>query len=258
MPSMKRKKAMLIAAGQNGDVAAIRELVAAGAPVDAQEEFEVCPDDAEGVQNGGGMTALHYAAAYGHEDAVDALVGAGANLETADVYGSTALMEAAQSGNTLVVRQLLQAGADRAAVNKTGKTALNLAKARGKTAAAGLLAAWKLDRLQEEFRAASKEELLTMLDKTPATPEGSPVQGDQGRRSPDGGTPGTDYNDYDEISERQLRNLCDKRGLRVTGVKQDLMNRLESYDYAQEEKMKEEGSTEGSESGPDSRRPRSP
>ena len=88
---MKRKKAMLIAAGQNGDVAAIRELVAAGAPVDAQEEFEVCPDDAEGVQNGGGMTALHYAAAYGHEDAVDALVGAGANLETADVYGSTAL-----------------------------------------------------------------------------------------------------------------------------------------------------------------------
>jgi|EP01044_Picomonas_judraskeda_P000600 hypothetical protein len=61
-----------------GDVADLRALLACGADVDAE-------DDA-------GSTALHFAAEFGREEAVQLLVESGADLEARDDTGQSALV----------------------------------------------------------------------------------------------------------------------------------------------------------------------
>ncbi|XP_014675124.1 PREDICTED: ankyrin repeat domain-containing protein 50-like [Priapulus caudatus] len=71
----------------------------------------------------------------GHTDTVTALLGAGANIEHADLHGWTAVLEAAADGHTDIVIALLGAGAniDYVPVNGKGKTVLMHAAISGNT-----------------------------------------------------------------------------------------------------------------------------
>ena len=64
----------------------------------------------------------------GFADVVKALIGAGANIETAIGYGVRPLMLAAGYGEADVVAALLEAGADVLARNEGGYTALMMVK----------------------------------------------------------------------------------------------------------------------------------
>lgn len=94
----------------------IRDLVAAGIPVDSR--------------NDRGRTPLHDAAegAWGNSTAVRTLLALGANPDIADPGGSTPLMLAAARGETECVRLLLEAGADPTPADCDGSTALDHAR----------------------------------------------------------------------------------------------------------------------------------
>jgi ankyrin repeat protein len=86
-----------------------------------------------------GQTALMLAAHHGRLDAVKALLRHEANPDVTAKYGLSALMLAIVGGHEAVARTLAQAGADLAlrgtgAPGFAGKTAQDLARARGMTA----------------------------------------------------------------------------------------------------------------------------
>src|SRR6187399_353274 len=83
---------------QNGDVAALRRLLAQKADVNAPQAD--------------GATALHWAVYRDDLPAVDLLLKAGANPKAANSFGATPLSMAAETGAAAVVRRLLEAGAD--------------------------------------------------------------------------------------------------------------------------------------------------
>jgi ankyrin repeat protein len=83
---------------QQGDVPAVRRLLAAGA-------------DPERGEAESGKSPLHFAAAVGRTDLVTLLIEAGARPDTPDHWGSPPLVEAATNGHLEVVRALLQHGA---------------------------------------------------------------------------------------------------------------------------------------------------
>lgn len=89
----------LMTAARSGALAAVRMLLAHGARVDDQDDRR-------------GQTALMWAAAEGHADVVETLVGAGADVRTRVPSGLTPLLFAVREGRLEVVRVLLQAGAD--------------------------------------------------------------------------------------------------------------------------------------------------
>lgn len=75
-----------------------------------------------------GMTALHWAATYGHEAVMRLLLKKGADVQTKDKDGWTALHWAAEYGHEAVMRLLLEKGADIQIKDKYGQTALHLAE----------------------------------------------------------------------------------------------------------------------------------
>jgi ankyrin repeat protein len=103
-------------------VAAILGLVAAGAAVDAQGDV-------------GRLTALHGAAAMGHAEAVEALVGAGAALESIDRKQRTPLHLAAEHGRVAAVKGLVAAGATLTARDEDGRDPVTTATHAGHGAA---------------------------------------------------------------------------------------------------------------------------
>jgi hypothetical protein len=113
----------LLEAAEQGDVAAVTELLDAGADVNAYR------DDL-------GRTPLHVAAWYGRTSVVELLIARGAEVdrrtgERSPDYGpnrrETALMRAAGWGHLETVRVLLAAGADASARNTNGETPLHFA-----------------------------------------------------------------------------------------------------------------------------------
>ena len=101
-------------AAMRGDAAGVRELLRAGADVNAAQ--------------GDGMTALHWAAEHGQTELAGVLVFAGANLEAATRLGAfTPLMVASRAGRPAIARLLVDAGANLAATTETGETALHFA-----------------------------------------------------------------------------------------------------------------------------------
>jgi hypothetical protein len=105
-----------------GDVAAVRQLLAAGLEIDARDHH--------------GQTALMRAAHLGHLALVEALVAGGADLDATAKYRLSALMLAIIAGHAAIARVLARAGSDLAhtasgAPGFAGRTAWDLAAARG-------------------------------------------------------------------------------------------------------------------------------
>ena len=153
---------------ENGDAAAVRELLAQGCEADAQ--YEMINHDGFAVsytalmqaadageekialllldaganaplESASGDTALFAAAGRGDYGTLTALVKAGADVNYANRDGWTALMAASRGGQTEAVQALLAAGADVNARDKRGNTALTAAKAGQKETLQALIAA---------------------------------------------------------------------------------------------------------------------
>lgn len=103
----------LMRASHAGDVAIVRELLAAGASLEAQ--------------NLDGNTALWLACVGESLDVIDVLVEAGIDLNHANVNGATSLMYAASAGKHEVVARLLAHGVDPRPETPEGFTAMDMA-----------------------------------------------------------------------------------------------------------------------------------
>ncbi len=109
--------ALLHMAVWRGRAEEIKELLSAGAQLDARDEK--------------GRTPLHEAAFWGRVEAIKALLSAGAQLDARDKYGNTPLHEAAWGGKVEAIKALLSAGAQLHARNEAGETPLDVAVRRG-------------------------------------------------------------------------------------------------------------------------------
>jgi uncharacterized protein len=110
---------VLMLAAHAGDLTMVKVLIESGADVNACDERGWSPL-AKAVYN----PELKR----GFADVVQALIDAGANIESAIGYGVRPLMLAAGYGETDVVEALLKAGADVRASNEGGYTALMMVK----------------------------------------------------------------------------------------------------------------------------------
>ena len=122
----------LMRAADEGDEHCVRELVAAGAPLDLVSTF--------------GASALRLASVRGHVRIAKLLLdgkyeGKGADINLQCDFGWTPLTIACRKGNEAVVRQLLERGANTLLRNKDGRTALFTARANEHAAIVALLEA---------------------------------------------------------------------------------------------------------------------
>ncbi len=107
----------LVDAARDGDMVAVRTLLAEGAGVDAAEAD--------------GTTALHWASYRDDVEAVGLLLDAGADVNAANDLGATPLWAAGQNGSAVMVRRLLVAGADPNLPLLAGETPLMVAARSG-------------------------------------------------------------------------------------------------------------------------------
>ena len=109
--------AALRKAAQDGDMQAVKDLLARGADVNAKDET--------------GKTALLWVApARDNPEMVKVLIAKGADVNAKDKEGETALMIAASQSNPGILTELLAAGAEINAQNNAGGTALMAAASR--------------------------------------------------------------------------------------------------------------------------------
>lgn len=121
----------LYLAAVSGSAEVVRLLLHSGAHVDIE------------LKEGERTTPLQAAASVGHlvaVDVIDALLGAGAQVNIADVNGWAALHHAVHSNCLEAIQVLLQHGADLEAKNKLLQTPLSIAAINDHTEAARLLA----------------------------------------------------------------------------------------------------------------------
>jgi uncharacterized protein len=125
--------AALRKAAQDGDMTAVKELLAKGANVNAKDDK--------------GRTALLWVApARDNPEMVKVLIAKGADVNAKDNDGETALMIAASQSNPGIMAELLDAGAEVDATNKAGGTALMAAAFRANTEEIKTLLAKGADR----------------------------------------------------------------------------------------------------------------
>jgi ankyrin repeat protein len=125
--------ALMHAASERDNAAVITVLAHWGADLEARTTEFTALDGGSGEswQSHGGNTALLIAAKNGVEDALEALLQAGANSEAVNSSGCTGLMLAARHNQLLAVKCLCRADVDVEARNKDGLTALMLAAKHG-------------------------------------------------------------------------------------------------------------------------------
>lgn len=111
-------RSLLTLASRQGDLSAVRALIAQGADVDRA-----------GLQ---GRTPLGLAALHGHELVVRELLFAGADVKRVDRQGQGALHLAARGGNLRIMSLLLKAGADPLWPDRSGQPPLFHAAAMGR------------------------------------------------------------------------------------------------------------------------------
>lgn len=178
---------------EQGDVAAARLLIGAGARIDRVDALGrtrlheaawtgAVPIVDDLLRHGidvsardrGGATPLHYAAYQGHDAVVDALVRAGADVDAADERGTTPLMLAARAGHPSTVASLLDLEAKPAPADAEGRTAMTWARHSGDESMANQLAEsaegeapgnWTDDR-DREPAFSIEDEVLPILPQT--------------------------------------------------------------------------------------------
>ena len=91
------------------------------------------------------------AAYHGQLALVDALIEAGADVNSIDGSGNTILMGVAFKGHSAVVLKLLEVGADQSARNPLGQTALAYAQLFGRVEAARLLCDFSTGEVRSFF-----------------------------------------------------------------------------------------------------------
>jgi len=106
----------MFAAG-GGQAACASALLAGGAKVN-QKDYA-------------GSTALHWAARYGHLEAIRALLAAGAKVDQPGPNRQTAISWAVEAGSSEAVRALLEKGASVTQIDTDGRSALDVAAANG-------------------------------------------------------------------------------------------------------------------------------
>jgi uncharacterized protein len=111
--------ALHLAAFFSGDIESARRLLEHGA------------DPTAPARNDMQVTPLHSAAARGHGDIVELLLGRGADADAAQAGGYTALHSAAALGDRPLTDLLLKQGADRSRRSADGKTPGDLAAESG-------------------------------------------------------------------------------------------------------------------------------
>jgi len=112
------------------DEAMLRKVVAANFQSTGNKK-----GDMHAAVTSGRDAALMKAAVAGKADVVSMLVGKGANVNFASVFGDTPLIKAAAAGQALAVARLISLGADVDHANMAGSTALILAAIKGHAAA---------------------------------------------------------------------------------------------------------------------------
>jgi ankyrin repeat protein len=115
----------VVTAAREGDLAAVRALIARRANVD-----EPARD---------GSTALLWAAYHSDLEMVQALIDAGAAANAANRYGVSPLLQAARTGDTPIISALLKAGATASLAHPDGETPLMAASRAGRPEAVRLL-----------------------------------------------------------------------------------------------------------------------
>jgi ankyrin repeat protein len=140
----------VVAAIETGDLAALRALIDGGLDVNAPIERE------------NELTPIFLAAIRDKEDALDLLLGAGADPNQEDLYGATPLIAAAEGGSSGCVRRLLAGGAkaDKTAAGK--RTALTVAIQKGFADVVAELLAAGADPNAEDFL---QQSLLSLAAK---------------------------------------------------------------------------------------------
>ena len=129
-----------------GNCRCVEFLITAGADVNATTQDDVtvliasvmntvenCEDLIERI------SSLYMPVFHRHDQCVELLLAAGADMNAADVYGTSALMNAAANGYKECVLRLLHAGADVNATDTTGRTPLHFASQSLETDCAELL-----------------------------------------------------------------------------------------------------------------------
>ena len=122
----------LMRAVDEGDEQRVRELVAAGAPLDLVDIH--------------GWSALCYASARGHVRIAKLLLdgkyeGKGADINLQGIVGDMPLIYACSNGREAVMRLLLERGANATLRSKSGRTALAIARDYGRASIVALLEA---------------------------------------------------------------------------------------------------------------------
>ena len=115
----------LVAAARDGDLAAVRSLLAQRADANAAARD--------------GSTALLWATHHGNADMARALIAAGAKVDAANRFGVTPLLQASRGGDAPLIDLLLKARASVSLAHPDGETALIAASRAGRLDAVKLL-----------------------------------------------------------------------------------------------------------------------
>lgn len=160
-------RTLLTLAAQQGELAAVRGLLAHGAH-----------PDRPGSQ---GKTPLGMAAWRGHELVVRELLFAGADVRRVDARGQTALHLAAQMGRLRVMSMLIQAGASLGAMDQAGLTPLLAAAGMGQVEAMSRLNEAGVPLTQVDRQGLNAVHAAALAEQRQAvdwlTNQGVPVQG---------------------------------------------------------------------------------
>lgn len=116
-PSQEELIELLVDGARYGDMEDVEAALSHSVPVDSTDEL--------------GRTAMHMAAANGHQDVIARLLAAGASVALKNAEGNTPLHWACLNGHQEAAKALMDRGASAAVINNSGKTPVDEALSRG-------------------------------------------------------------------------------------------------------------------------------